>query len=312
VPRLRETSSNVVRGFLMGSADIVPGVSGGTVALVLGIYRRLVSAIRNGSSALGRFARLDARGGVRGLREVEWVFLIPLLAGIGLAIVTLSHLVETLLEERPVELAGLFLGLVLGSTIVAWRLLTVRDSLRLAALAVTAVVVFLLLGLREGTSEDTVTQLSDPALWAFFGAGAVAICAMILPGISGSFFLVILGMYSAVLGAVNDRDLVALGVFVAGCVLGLALFSQVLHWALGRHYDTIMAVLIGLMVGSLRVLWPWPLGVESTSLGTPASPVVLPVVLAVAGMAVVVGFDRVARGAEDRTTEEEQEDLQAT
>lgn len=312
MPRLRETSSNVVRGFLMGSADIVPGVSGGTVALVLGIYRRLVSAIRNGSSALGRFARLDARGGVRGLREVEWVFLIPLLAGIGLAIVTLSHLVETLLEERPVELAGLFLGLVLGSTIVAWRLLTVRDSLRLAALAVTAVVVFLLLGLREGTSEDTVTQLSDPALWAFFGAGAVAICAMILPGISGSFFLVILGMYSAVLGAVNDRDLVALGVFVAGCVLGLALFSQVLHWALGRHYDTIMAVLIGLMVGSLRVLWPWPLGVESTSLGTPASPVVLPVVLAVAGMAVVVGFDRVARGAEDRTTEEEQEDLQAT
>ncbi|MCB1260173.1 MAG: DUF368 domain-containing protein, partial [Acidimicrobiales bacterium] len=132
-----------------------------------------------------------------------------------------------------------------------------------------AAVTFVVLGLREGTSDDVVAQTADPAIWAFFGAGAIAICAMILPGISGSFILVMLGMYGPVLGAVTDRDVVSLGVFLVGAVIGLALFSQALHWALNRHYDTVMAVLIGLMLGSMRVLWPWPDGVDSTAIGAP-------------------------------------------
>jgi putative membrane protein len=306
---VRALPINVARGFLMGTADIVPGVSGGTVALVLGIYRRLVTAIRNGSSALGRFLRVDVRGALRRLGDVEWPFLISLLVGIGLAIVALSHLVERLLENRPVEIAGLFLGLVLGSAVIAWQLLNRRDTRRLVVLASTTVMVFLALGVREGTTEETVTQAADPALWAFLGAGAIAICAMILPGISGSFFLVMLGMYSAVLGAVNDRDLVSLGVFIVGCVVGLALFSQVLHWALGVHYDTVMAVLIGLMLGSLRVLWPWPAGVESTTLSAPAAPVVAPMLLALGGFVIVVGFDRLARRLERRDAADEAEEL---
>jgi len=307
--RLRELPLTFVRGFVMGSADIVPGVSGGTVALVFGIYRRLIDAIRHGSSALGRFLKGDIKGGMALLREVEWGFLIPLLAGIGTAVLALSHLIETLLAENPVEMAGLFMGLVVGSVVIAWGLLQRRDLRSVAYLLVTAVVVFLLMGITSGTSEEAVSQLSQPALWAFFGAGAIAICAMILPGISGSFLLVTMGMYGAVLSAVNDRDLPAVAVFLLGCIIGLALFSQVLHWALSEHYDTVMAVLIGLMIGSLRVLWPWPAGVDSTALGAPSDPLAVPLALAVGGFVLVMGVELVSKRLEHRSTSDEVEDL---
>ncbi len=307
--RLREVPLTFARGFAMGSADIVPGVSGGTVALVLGIYRRLIDAIRAGSSALGHFLKLDIKGGVERLRQVEWAFLLPLLAGIGTAVLALSHLIETLLEEHPVEMAGLFTGLVVGSVIVAWGLLQRRDLRSILYLLGTAVVVFVLMGLTSGTSEDSVNQLAEPALWVFFGSGAIAICAMILPGISGSFLLVTMGMYGAVLGAVNARDLPMVAVFVLGCVVGLALFSQVLHWALSEHYDTVMAALIGLMLGSLRVLWPWPAGVDSTELGAPSGPVALPVALAAGGLVLVVGIEFVSKRLEHRSTSDEVADL---
>jgi putative membrane protein len=307
--RPAELLRTFARGFAMGSADIVPGVSGGTVALVFGIYRRLIEGIRHGSTALGRFLRLDLQGGTASLREVEWGFLLPLLAGIGAAVLVLSSLIESLLHDHPVEMAGLFTGLVLGSVVIAWGLLQRRDLPRLAVLAVTAVAVFLLMGITSGTSEETVSQISDPALWAFLGAGAVAICAMILPGVSGSFLLVTMGMYGAVLAAVNDRDLVAIGLFGLGCVVGLALFSQVLHWALSTHYDTVMAALIGLMLGSLRVLWPWPSGVDSTELAAPADPVVVPILLCVVGLVVVLAVDVVGRRLERQTTSDEVDDL---
>lgn len=307
--RLKEIPLTFLRGFAMGSADIVPGVSGGTVALVLGIYRRLIDSIRNGSSAIGHVLKVDLRGSVERLGQVEWVFLIPLLAGIGAAVLALSHLIETLLEEHPVEMAGLFLGLVLGSVVVAWGLLQRRDTRSVLWLVGTAVVVFVLMGLTSGTSEEAVQQLDDPALWVFFGAGAIAICAMILPGISGSFLLVTMGMYGAVLGAVNDRDLVVVGVFLLGCIIGLALFSQVLHWALSEHYDTVMAALIGLMLGSLRVLWPWPGGVESTELAVPSESVGVPILLAVGGFVLVLGIEWVSKRLEHRDTGDEVDEL---
>lgn len=307
--RLKEIPLTFLRGFAMGSADIVPGVSGGTVALVLGIYRRLIDSIRNGSSAMGHVLKADVRGATDRLGRVEWVFLIPLLAGIGAAVLALSHLIETLLEEHPVEMAGLFLGLVLGSVVVAWGLLQRRDTRSVLWLVGTAVVVFVLMGLTNGTSEEAVQQLDDPAIWVFFGAGAIAICAMILPGISGSFLLVTMGMYGAVLGAVNDRDLVVVGVFLLGCIIGLALFSQVLHWALSEHYDTVMAALIGLMLGSLRVLWPWPGGVESTELAVPSGSVGTPVLLAVGGFVLVIGIEWVSKRLEHRDTGDEVDEL---
>lgn len=269
---------SVVGGFLMGTADLVPGVSGGTVALVIGIYERLVASIREGSSALGSVLRGSFTGFKEHLGRVEWSFLLPLLAGILAAVVTLARILGDQLEERPTILAGLFFGLVLGSVVIAWRRLRQPTPVRVLVAVGVAAVLFISLGFGDGTA------VGDPSLLALFGAGAVAICAMILPGISGSLILLLIGMYSAVLGSVNDRDLVALGIFLIGAIVGLGVFSQVLYWGLSRHHDLILAALVGLMAGSLRVLWPWPDGVDSAVLATPGNDW-----LGV-GMASMVGF----------------------
>lgn len=286
------------RGFAMGAADIVPGVSGGTIALVLGIYERLVESIRAGSSALGRLVAGDVGGFRTWLGRVEWRFLIPLLVGILAAVVALAHLIRELLVDEPVLMASIFLGLVAGSVVVAWRLIRSPGINHAVIAGVVGIVVFVLLGLRGGTSEETVEQLLQPALWAFFLAGAVAICAMILPGISGSFLLVVLGMYGPVLNAVTERDLGSLAVFLVGAIVGLALFSQVLSWALERHHDAVLAGLIGLMAGSVRVLWPWPLGVDSTELGTPEGELLFPAIGAVVAFAMVIVIARSAQRLE--------------
>lgn len=276
----------VAGGFLMGTADLVPGVSGGTIALVLGIYERLVDSIREGSSALGSLARGDLGGFRSHLRQVEWVFLLPLLGGILLAVVALASFLDNQLEERPTILAGLFFGLVVGSVVVAWGLLD-EPAVRPALVGgVVAVTLFVLLGLGE---EATV---SDPSLLVFLGAGALAICAMILPGISGSLILLLVGMYAAVLEAVNQRDLLVIGVFLLGAVAGLAVFSQLLYWALRRHHDVILGGLIGLMAGSLRVLWPWPEGVETSALAAPAGDWVMVLGAALVGFGAVFAIAR--------------------
>jgi len=276
----------------MGAADVVPGVSGGTIALVLGIYERLVSSVRSGSSALGHMVKGDWSGAVRWLKRIEWAFILPLLAGILIAIVALASVLETLLHDYPEEMAGLFTGLIAGSVIVAWRLVRRWDASTLLVMAAVAIAMFFLLGLREGTSDETVGQIADPAMWAYFAAGAVAICAMILPGVSGSFLLVILGMYSPVIEAVNNRSLLILLIFAAGATVGLALFSQLLSWSLEKHHDVVVAALIGLMAGSLRVLWPWPDGLDSTALAAPGSSWLGVAALAVVALALVVALGR--------------------
>jgi len=291
------------RGFTMGAADIVPGVSGGTVALVLGIYHRLITNVREGSQGLGQLVRADVRGFIGHLRSVEWSFLVPLAAGIGTAILALSHTIERLLEEEPVRMAGLFFGLVVGSAIVASSLVRVWDAKRMTINVGTATVAFFVLGLRQG-------PVQDPALWFFFVCGAIAICAMILPGVSGSFLLLMLGMYDTVLAAVTDRDLLSLGVFAFGCVIGLAAFSQVLHWGLVNHEATVLAALVGLMIGSLRVLWPWPDGTAGNEVSGPTGDVLVPVVLALVGVAIVVGVTKVAERLEGRTDEDLSDELQ--
>lgn len=265
----------------MGTADLIPGVSGGTIALVLGIYERLVASVREGSLALGAILKTDFSPARRHLAAVEWGFLVPLLLGILSAVMLLSGLLEAQLAERPQFLAGLFLGLVLGSVVIAWRLVREPRATHIAVALAVAVVLFISLGVGEGGIPE------DPSALVFFAAGALAICAMILPGISGSLILLLVGMYAPVLGAVNDRELVLVLVFVAGAVLGLALFSQALHWALRHHHDLLMAGLVGLMAGSTRVLWPWPDGVTGPALGAPDSawPMVL---LAIAIGAVAV------------------------
>jgi putative membrane protein len=295
-----------VRGFLMGAADIVPGVSGGTIALILGIYERLIASIRAGSSALGNILTGSISGFRKWMNVVDWAFILPLGAGILLAVVSLAHVLETLLLEQPVLMAALFLGLVAGSIVVAWRLLIQPSKVHVWVILGVGIGVFLLLGIPGGTSEDSVAQVTEPEIWAFFVAGAIAICAVILPGISGSFILVVLGMYGPVLAAVTSRDLAALAVFTIGAVVGLALFSQILHKALTLHHDMVLAVLIGIMAGSLRVLWPWPLGVGSTALGTPDSYVVGSIAIATVAFVLVVwisGFAQRFASSETVTAE---------
>ena len=279
----------------MGTADIVPGVSGGTVALVLGIYERLIQNVHTGAQVLKALLTGDLDEARTAFRQVEWVWLLSLLAGVLAAIAVLSSILEDLLHDHPVRMAALFFWLVVGSLTVAWRLIGSIGTREIATIAVVAVVLFLVLGLRSDTevAEGTLEAVTK-SWWVFFLAGALAICAMILPGISGSFILVMIGMYTEVLGAVNDRDWVALAATGAGCIVGLALFSTVLSWALEHHHDLVMAAMVGLMLGSLRVLWPWPLGTQTTDLALPSGDVVVPVLLAIAGCALVIVVELVA------------------
>ncbi|WP_436793558.1 DUF368 domain-containing protein [Actinospongicola halichondriae] len=291
----------VVRGFCMGAADVVPGVSGGTVALVFGIYTTLVEQIRQGARALGQLARLRPSAFVAELKRVDWWFLVPLLAGIGLALVSLAGVISHFLEEEPIRTAGVFFGLVVGSLVTTVSLVKKWDAKHLGVAAVVAVVAFVGLGLGSG-------QVADPNLGFVFVGGMIAICAMILPGISGSFLLLMLGLYHAVLDAVHDRDLLFVGVFGLGAVLGLAGFSSFLSWALDRWEQLMLAGLIGLMAGSLRVLWPWPNGTgseESTNgaeMALPAGDVVWPIVLAVVAAVAIIVVARLA-GVRDETQE---------
>ncbi len=293
----------VARGFAMGAADLVPGVSGGTIALIFGIYERLIASVSTGSSALGALARRDVAGFRSRMAAVEWLFIIPLGIGILLAVAALASVLEGLLHDQPVLMAAVFVGLVAGSVVVSWRLIREPRLSHAGIIVVVGIVVFLLLGLQGGTSEESVTQSVEPALWAFFIAGAIAICAMILPGVSGSFLLVVMGMYGGVLSSVTQRDFLVLGVFLAGAVVGLALFSQVLNRALQRHHDVMLAGLIGLMAGSMRVLWPWPRGVDSTELGLPDENMIAAVVVAVISFVIVFvvasGAQRFERREED-------------
>ncbi len=278
-----------LRGFLMGSADVVPGVSGGTVALVVGIYPRLVANIRQGSRALGSFARLQFSAGGQHVGQIEWNFLLPLLAGIAVALVSLARLVETLLENHPVEMAALFFGLVAASVFVAGGMVSRWDWARITIFIGVALIAFAVLGYRSGEAES-------PATWIFFFAGAFAISAMIIPGVSGSFLLLVLGMYEAVLAAVNDREIDVLIVFVFGAVVGLALFSSALHWALETHHDVVMAAITGLLLGSLRVLWPWPNGIDGPELSGPiADEFAAPFLLAVVGVGIVFLLTRLGQ-----------------
>ncbi|MEZ5225599.1 MAG: DUF368 domain-containing protein [Acidimicrobiales bacterium] len=242
-----------LRGFFMGSADIVPGVSGGTVALILGIYKDLIHNVRGGAHALKRLVTGDP--GLR-RRLPHHRLAVPDPAGRRdrrcLPRAAPSHGNAAGRPRRGT--AAVFAGLVLASCLLVWQQLTVRDALRMGVLAFVTVAAFVLLGFQSGA-------ITDAPIWMFFVTGAIAICAMILPGISGSFIMLMLGMYAGVITGAP----VELLVFLVGAVIGLAGFSSFLNWLLEHHEQTVLAALLGLMLGSFRVLWPWPNGVGVVS-----------------------------------------------
>ncbi len=288
-----------VRGFCMGAADIVPGVSGGTVALVFGIYRQLIANVHQGAETLKLALKGQFSAAWDTFKAIEWLFLIPLGAGVIGAFALLRHPLGDLMVERPSELAAVFCGLVAASIAIVWTQMRSPLGQRVAIVAAVGIIMFALLGFQAGA-------IADPPMWAFGAAAAVAICAMILPGISGSFILLMMGMYGAVLGA----SLSQLVVFGLGAIVGLALFSSVLNWLLANYEQHVLAVLVGLMIGSFRVLWPWPNGVgyedpvtevevPGTGLELPASLADGLVALALA-VAAAVATIVIVRLAEDR------------
>jgi putative membrane protein len=250
----------VLHGILIGIANIIPGVSGGTFALVLGIYERLLGAI--GALGLGTLRATwglvsgpgrpeRRRAFLEEWRRTDATWLAVLVLGAGAAILASSRLIAWLLEVELAPTLAFFVGLILPSILVPYRLLE-RRSWReaLACLLGGALLVGLTFVRPEGAGAGL-------GLLGLFLSGAVAISAMILPGVSGSFMLMVLGEYENVLRAINSFDLVRLGVFALGCLVGLLAFVRLLNWLLRRYHAVTMAFLIGLILGSLWVLWPF-------------------------------------------------------
>ncbi|MBU1309568.1 MAG: DUF368 domain-containing protein [Gammaproteobacteria bacterium] len=236
----------LIKGLAMGAADVVPGVSGGTLAFILGIYERLLAAISSCNlAALKLVGRMQFTAF---WRHIDGTFLLCLFAGILLSIFSLAGVITYLLEYRPIPLWALFCALIITAlphlcASVRWNL----SRLLLAMLGIACAVMVAMLTPRE----------LEPAAWMFFIAGAVAICAMILPGISGSFILLMSGMYAPVLLAVTELQLTVLSLFMLGCIIGLLSFSRLLHWLLQHYHDSSLALLIGVVIGALYRIWPW-------------------------------------------------------
>jgi len=236
-----------IKGFLMGAANVIPGVSGGTIALILGIYEELINAIR---SINLKFVRLITIFNIKeALSSVSWPFLLPVGLGVLLATFSLAGVLSWLLDRYPVIVWSFFFGLIVSSVITVSRVIKQWRIPTIVAIAVGIITAYGLFG---------VIPVSTPnAPWFIFVSGFIAICAMILPGISGAYILVLLGKYHYILEALNNKDFFTLFIIGAGALVGLISFAQILGWLLKKYHDLTMAILIGLMCGSLRKIWPW-------------------------------------------------------
>ena len=252
--RLKKFTNNLFKGIAMGVADVVPGVSGGTIALVLGIYEQLLESISNCALSLGKILKGDFSGFIQQLKKVNFFFLIPVIAGMFVTIISVSGPMVDLLEKHPEPMSGLFFGLVAASAFIAFSLINYWNLQKIVFSLATAIIFFALLGFRSSAFED-------PSSGVFFLSGFVAICAWILPGVSGAFLLLVMGNYASVLTAIDNQDFEKLSMLSFGAIIGLAVFSTLLKFLLDKHRDIVLSCLIGLMLGSSRVLWPWPNGV---------------------------------------------------
>lgn len=231
----------------MGSADVVPGVSGGTIAFIAGIYEELIESINNINLKALTVLRKEGIGAF--WRAVNGNFFVALLSGIGVAIVSLAKIITYLLDNQPVLIWSFFFGLVFMSIFFVAKKVKSWQPNRYLAFAIGAAIAFAITTLPAQTEND--------ALWYIFISGMIAICAMILPGISGSFILLLLGSYAVVLSAIHERNLAIIAVFGVGAVIGLLSFSRVLKWMFAHYHDITIALLSGFLLGSLNKIWPW-------------------------------------------------------
>ena len=281
----------MLRGFAMGAADVVPGVSGGTMALVLGVYERLVASLR-AVTALAPWRLL-----LRGRPAAAWhaaqaPFLAPLALGIGTAVLLLARVIERALELYYVPLYATFAGLIVAAAVLVGRRVVRWRWSTLLALVAALTITSLLLGGPPRATPDTI--------WSVFLAGAIGITALVLPGISGAFILVLLGQYARVIGAIAALDVATLAPFALGALVGLATIARLLDLLLRRALDVTMAALLGVMIASLRRVWPWTSGAayQDQLVWPPGAwgseGWLLALVVALAAFAAVLGLERVA------------------
>ncbi|NYH78959.1 putative membrane protein [Actinopolyspora biskrensis] len=291
VKSARSYLANLVRGGLIGTAEVVPGVSGGTIALVTGIYEALIGSAGHLLSGL-RIAVADVPRGAglsrasAELRRVRWDVVLPALIGLVCAALLAAKLLEPVLHDHPVSSNAVFFGLVLASLWVPismvgrpWRLGDVLTAV------VVAVLAFAL------TSLPPTSLAPHPVFVAL--AAAVAVCALVLPGVSGSFFLLSFGLYETTISALNDRDLGYIATFALGAVIGLGLFVKLLQWLLEHRRRITLVVMTGVMAGCLRALWPWQ--TEGRALLAPSGDVGVVVLFFLLGVALVTAMLLVER-----------------
>jgi len=237
-----------LKGVGMGAADVVPGVSGGTIAFISGIYEELLGSIS--SIGFDTFILLKKKGFKAAWNSINGNFLICLLAGIALSVITLAKGISFLLETEPVLLWSFFFGLVLASILFIGKQITKWDLKTYLVLLLGTVLAYYITII-----EPLVTD--DASLLFYFVSGALAICAMILPGISGSFILVLLGSYKMILEAIHSRDLQLIAAVAAGAIVGLLSFSKILKYLFSVYKNLTLAILTGFVIGSLNKIWPW-------------------------------------------------------
>ena len=271
---------NALRGFLMGVAEVIPGVSGGTIALIVGVYQRIIDSAAAFTRGVLELRKLNFKGLGAEFKKIDLGLLIPLGIGMLSAIVMAAAALEPLLENEPEIMRGLFFGMILVSLYVPFKMGSSIWSPRDFVLALgAATVAFSLMSLPRAAEFE-------PSLWFVFLGAMVAICALVLPGVSGSFLLLALGLYAPTIAAVNDRDWTYLLVFVLGAIVGLGAFSTLLSWLLENKRRITLIIMTGLMLGSLRALWPWQ---EDQGGILPASSIE-PVIALVAGVVLVGGL----------------------
>jgi putative membrane protein len=270
---------------LIGIAELIPGISGGTIALITGVYKRIIDsaaeAVR-GIVLLFGFSKANLAKSTNHFKAISWSLLIPMLIGMITAIFVGAGIVEPLLEQYPTLTKAVFAGLIAASLFVPITLSGMRWKLvHYLVLLVSALAAFAFTSIPRAAD-------ADPSFIVIVISAAFAVCALVLPGISGSYLLLALGMYAPTIGAVNDRDFGYLGTFVLGAILGLASFVSLLQWLLTNKIKMTMVVMTGLMIGSLRALWPWQS--ETGAILMPEASFGLELLMFGVGSAIVMGL----------------------
>lgn len=289
-----------LKGMAMGAADVVPGVSGGTIAFISGIYEELISSIN--TIELGLWKTLRTAGFKPFWKQLNGNFLVALFAGIFISVLSLAKFLSWLLENEPILLWSFFFGLVLASIFLVGKEIKKWNLVSIAVLILGAGIAYFITTLPPSENVDSLPYL--------FLSGALAVCAMILPGISGAFILVLLGSYKTILDGVHERDIQLVAVVAFGAVFGLLSFARLLKWMFNNYKNTTLALLTGFILGSLNKIWPWKKVLESKIFGDKiitidaqnilphqfdGNPQLLPaILLAILGFSLIFMLERIA------------------